>query len=313
MSPATSAPGSAYLTGCGFVLSAGLVLSLGVLCIRGAGESEAFQYLFWRAMGFTAAVTLIAACRHIANPVEQVMRMGRYGWLAAATMVLSQVAFIAAIKVATVAEVFFLFSLAPLIAAVLAFPLLGERIGALGGLAVATAIGGVALMTGGGLHDGKWEGRALALGGALGFALYSLSLRRVPASDLDAVLVASGALTLLAAGSVVLLNGTPFLVPLGNIGLAMLHGGVILAVGLLLMGWASRSVPGVTLIMLAQSESIAAPVWSYLFLNETPARGVIFGGMLILSAVVLQAKDGARHNSAAVVAPLPTEKRPTLS
>jgi drug/metabolite transporter (DMT)-like permease len=88
--------------------------------------------------------------------------------------------------------------------------------------------------------------------------------------------------------------GIPVVASPKGIVLALLHGGAILAAGLLLMGWASRALPGVTLIMLAQSESIAAPIWGYLFFNEVTTAGVIAGGMLILVAVVLQASDGAR-------------------
>ena len=66
-----------YLLGCGLVLLAGLVLSLGVFCIRGTGGSDAWQYLFWRAIGFTAALAMFAAIRQRINPVEQVRRLGR--------------------------------------------------------------------------------------------------------------------------------------------------------------------------------------------------------------------------------------------
>ena len=65
-----------------------------------------------------------------------------------AALVASQVLFVAAIKSGSTAEVFFLMSLAPLMAAVLARPLLGEHIGIFGMSAIAVALGGVALMSG---------------------------------------------------------------------------------------------------------------------------------------------------------------------
>ena len=106
------------------------------------------QYLFWRAIAFTVAVSIIAARRRALSPVAQVRGMRGFGWLAAGTMVVSQIGFIAAVKMTTVAEVFFLLSLAPLMAAVIAFPVLGERLGVLGGFAIAIALAGVTLMTG---------------------------------------------------------------------------------------------------------------------------------------------------------------------
>lgn len=298
MTSATAVPQRSYVAGCALVVIAGLVLSLGVLCIRGATGSDAFQYLFWRAAGFTVAVAIIATIRQRRSPLVQVCGMGAFGWLAAPAMVVSQVGFIAAVKLTTVAEVFFLLSLAPLMAAIIAYPLLGERIGVLGALAIAVALGGVGLMTGGGFDGGGWQGRSVALGGALAFALYSLAIRGARAEDLDAALVATGILTLAACLAAVLWRGLPILVPLRDIMLALAHGGIVLAAGLVLMGLGSRSVPAVVLIMLAQSESIAAPVLTWLVLGETTTAGVIAGGAAILVAVLLQAVDGARQQRA---------------
>ena len=114
---------------------------------------------------------------------------------------------------------------------------------------------------------------------------------------MDAALVATGVLTALACLVVLAVRGLPLFIPAKDLSLALLHGGCILSAGLILMGWGSRAVPGVTLIMLAQSESIAAPIWTYLFYNETTTLGVIAGGALILLAVVLQAADGARQSA----------------
>jgi drug/metabolite transporter (DMT)-like permease len=45
--------------------------------------------------------------------------------------------------------------------------------------------------------------------------------------------------------------------------------------------------------MLAQTETVAAPPWTWLVLGEAVRQAVIAGGALILLAVVLQARDGA--------------------
>jgi drug/metabolite transporter (DMT)-like permease len=301
MPNSAAAPQRSYVAGCGLVILAGLVLSLGIVCVRGAATSDAWQYLFWRALGFGLVLAVVAAYRHRINPLTQVRRLGGFGWLSVLAMVGSQICFIAAIKSGSTAEVFFLMSLAPLMAAVLARPLLGERIGLLGLLAIFVALAGVALMSGlsvggDGLHSGLWEGnwvpRVLALGTALTFALYSLATRGARPEDLDAALVAVGAVTATVCAGVLLWLGLPFTSTLRDAGLGLLHGGVILAIGLVLFARGSRVVPGVTLVMLAQAETVAAPVWTYLIFNETTTLAVIAGGVLILGAVVLQALDG---------------------
>jgi drug/metabolite transporter, DME family len=128
---------SAYWTGCSLVIAGGLALSLGVLCIRAANESDAWQYLFWRGLGFGCTMLLLAAWRHASNPFTQIRHLGGFAWVSVIAMVASQVLFVAAIKIGSTAEVFFLLALAPLMAALLARPLLGERIGPFGGLAIA--------------------------------------------------------------------------------------------------------------------------------------------------------------------------------
>jgi drug/metabolite transporter (DMT)-like permease len=247
---------ASYWKGCSLVVAGGLVLSLGILCLRAASASDAWQYLFWRGIGFGCALSVLAAWRHAISPLAQIRRLTGFAWLSVPALVASQVLFVAAIKSGSTAEVFFLMSLAPLMAAVLARPLLGERIGIVGGLAIAVALGGVALMSGLSLNvddigrsagEAGWLARALALGTALTFALYSLATRGTRAQDLDAALVAVGIVTALVCAVALLWLGLPMAPSLADAALALLHGGVFLALGLVLFARGSRFVPGVSL------------------------------------------------------------------
>jgi drug/metabolite transporter (DMT)-like permease len=305
MTASPPTPPRSYLVGCAQVVIAGLVLSLGVICIRSAARSDAWQYLLWRSLGLALVFTLLAARGSTLHPLAQIARLGGFAWLSVLAMVTSQVCFVAAIKLGNTAEVFFLMSLAPLIAAVLAGPLIGERLGVMGLLAIAVALGGVALMSGlgsdgtrGGLWQGDWLARALALGTATGFALYSIATRGARPEDLDAALLATGIVATLVSAGVLTAQGLPLAASGLDVAIAILHGGVFLAAGLLLFGRGSRVVPGVTLVMLAQAETVAAPIWTYLIFGETTTLAVISGGALILVAVVLQAMDGARRRAA---------------
>jgi drug/metabolite transporter, DME family len=294
---------NSYWGGCGLVIAGGLILSLGILCLRAASASDAWQYLFWRGIGFGCALSVLAAWRHASSPLAQIKRLGAFAWISVAALVASQVLFVAAIKSGSTAEVFFLMSLAPLMAAVLARPLLGEQIGIVGVLAIAVALGGVALMNGLSfnardidwtMQAGPWLARTLALGTAFTFALYSLATRSARAQDLDGALVVVGIVTALVCAIALLWFGLPIAASLGDVALALLHGGVILALGLVLLARGSRVVPGVTLVMLAQAETVAAPIWTYLFFNETTTLAVIVGGGLILIAVLMQASAQAQ-------------------
>jgi DME family drug/metabolite transporter len=316
-------PDRSYLAGCALVVLAGVVLSLGILCVRFATSSEPWQYLFWRALGFALALAVVMVWRDGALAIAQVGRLGRFAWLSVLSMTASQVCFITAIKAGNTAEMFFLMSLAPLMAATMAWPLLGERIGLNGFMAIAVALAGVALMSGigvametgqaartGKVASGEWLARLLALGTALSFALYSIATRGARSGDLDAALLGVGIATAIVGATVMMAIGLPFANRPLDVALALLHGGVILAVGLMLFARGSRVVPGVTLVMLAQTETVAAPLWTWLALGETASLAILGGGALILLAVVLQATDRTPKASAA---PPPAVPPPTRS
>src|SRR5262245_9288353 len=242
MTPPTGVP-RRFWVGCATVIAGGLVLSSGVLCIRAANASDAWQYLFWRGIGFSCAVSVLATWRHASNPFTQIRRLGGFAWLSVLALVASQVFFVAAIKIGSTAEVFFLLSLAPLMAALLARPLLGERIGTFGAFTIAVALAGVALMTGvtfnadaniWGNANGSWLARALAVSAAFGFALYSLGTRGARTQDLDAALVTGGIVTAITCGVALLWLGLPIAASLRDVLLALLHGAIILALGLVL-------------------------------------------------------------------------------
>jgi drug/metabolite transporter (DMT)-like permease len=282
-----------YLLGCFVIVLAGVVLTLGIFCVRGATESDAWQYIFWRALGFLGAMTVVAWVRDRRSPIDQVTSLGRMAIVAALAMAASQITFISALKVTTVAETMFLCSLAPLIAAALARPVLGEHIGAMALVAIALGLVGVALMTGGDLSGGNWLGRTLSVASAFAFAAYSLFMRGAEARDLDAALILVGVITAAAGLAATLASGLPLFPGVHDVLLALVHGAVLLSIGLFLYGQGSRTVSAVTFTMLAQTEAIVAPFWGYLYFAEQVTLGTIAGGALILTAVVLQAASAS--------------------
>lgn len=281
-----------YLRGCATVILAGVILSLGVFCLRNATASNAWQYIFWRALGFTAALIVLAAIRDRRSPLQQLRGLGPMAWIACLCMSLSQITFISSVKVATFAEVFLICSLAPLLTAALAWPLLKERIGWVTFAAIAIGMFGVYVMTGGELHGDNIAGQLIALLSAFGFAGYTLCTRGSRPQDLDAALIGVGILTALAGFIAVQFVGLPLLASIQDTFIAFAHGAVLLSAGLFLFGQGSRFVSAVTFTMLAQAEAVLSPVWGYFFFAETPTQATVIGGGLILTAVVLQSLAG---------------------
>ena len=101
-------------------------------------------------------------------------------------------------------------------------------------------------------------------------------------------------MTVLLCGSVTLAHGRPLVPAVPDIGRAMLHGGVFIVVGTLLFNRASRRIPAVAMTVLAQTETVCVPLWIFLVLAERPALSSIFGGAIILTAVIGKAVLDAR-------------------
>ncbi len=288
----TSAPRSRYLRGCAYVILAGLILSLGVFCVRNATSSNAWQYIFWRALGFTTALVIVATLREKRSPLRQLTSLDRMAWIACFCMALSQVTFISSIKAATFAEVFLICSLAPMMAAALAWPLLRERIGWTTVVAIIIGFAGVYLMTGGEFNSANINGQLIAVVSMLGFAGYTLFTRGSRPEDLDATLIGVGILTAVAGVAAITLADLPLIPSTTDVAIAFLHGALLLSAGLFLFGQGSRHVSAVTFTMLAQAEAVLSPIWGFLYFAETPTQATIIGGALILSAVILQAVAG---------------------
>lgn len=290
--------GRTFLRGCALVVLAGVVLSLGVFCIRNTSGADAWVYIFWRALGFTAALVSIAAWRGAENPARQLTRLRGFAWMAALGMTLSQITFVSSVKVATFAEVFLICSLAPLVAAALAWPVLGERLNLWTGVAIALGLAGVVFMTSDGMSGsslgGGKLGLILAVISMLAFATYTLCTRGTSPQDLDATLIAVGLLTTTAGAVAAHLQGLSLLASTPDAVIAFFHGGLLLSAGLFLFGQGSRTVDAVTFTMLAQAEAVMAPLWGYLFFQETPSSGTLIGGAIIMLAIALQASTAPR-------------------
>ena len=179
-----------------------------------------------------------------------------------------------------------------MIAAALAWTLLRERIGWTTIVAVVLGISGVVVMTGGELSATNTVGQLTALVTAFSFAGYTLCTRGSRPQDLDAALIGVGLLTGIAGLVVTLSSGLPLIATPKEAVIAFTHGALLLSTGLFLFGQGSRFIPAVTFTLLAQAEAVLAPIWGYLYFEETPTQATIMGGLLIITAVVIQALAG---------------------
>ena len=294
-----------YGTGVILVATAGLWWSLQGLVFRQIDEAEPWVILFWRSLGMLPVLLCFLLWRSNGALVASIRRVGLAGVLGGLGLVAAFGGAVYSIQTTTVANAVFLFAAAPLLTALLAWLVLGERTRPETWGAIALALVGIFVMVRSGLGGGAFAGNLAALASALGFAVFTVSLRWRGVTDaLPSVLV--GSLMALSAGAFLSqLSGDPLMAPASDIAWSVAMGGGLLTGGLVLYTLGSRVVPASELALLSSIEVVLAPFWVWIFLGETADRHTLLGGAFILVAVFWNGLLRARRPPVASV-PGPT-------
>lgn len=276
--------GSGALVGILLVFAAGVIWSFGGVLVRGTTQLDIWQYLGWRSIGLVGMLWVVAASRGADLP-RATLRQAGIGWMAATGLVFSSVMIVVALKTTSVASATFLASTGPVIALTLAVAVFPDR-PTVGIVASAlTALTGVGIMVLGDAGHGSLLGNLAAIASATGFAVYSLCLRARPGNNWSTSLWAHGWICLTVCIVAAAFSGSLFRTG-WQVLLPLFHGGIIICAGLLLFNRASGMVSAVNLTIIAQTETILAPVWGWVFLAELPPLPSIIGGAVIMAGVI---------------------------
>lgn len=281
-----------YATGAALILAAGVLWSVQGLLIRNIHQAGSWAVLFWRSAGMIPVLALWIGLQTNGRIAGALRSTGLPGVLGGLGLVMAFSGAIYALQATTVANAMLLFTASPFFAALLGRVLLGEQVSTLTWVAIGLAVLGVGVMVGGGMAGGALDGNLAALISALGFAIFTITLRwsRL-ANMLPAVLL--GGLFSLATGALVgAAIGQTLAVPFADAAIAAAMGAVTLTGGMLLYTLGSRTVPAAQATLLSLVEVLLGPLWVWLFLGETVSQGTLTGGAVLLAAVLLNAWGG---------------------
>ncbi len=211
------------------------------------------------------------------------------------------VALFAAIDRAPIGTVLLITYLAPVMVAVAAPRVLGERATTVVFLALAAAAAGSALVVGPGASGVSWTGLALAGFAAVSYAVLTLTAKPLATIHGGVQL----ALVQQAVAAVVLL---PFALavdwgpPEPDWAWLLVLGLVHTAAGIGLFLSALARLPVTSFGVLTYLEPVSAVVFGWLVLAETPGPATVVGGALILAAGAVVARAGARGTDVVVLA-----------
>src|SRR5579864_3798628 len=213
--------------------------------------------------------------------------VGRAGLAVAALIAVASASFITALNHSSVANVLFMQAFAPVLAAVFGM-LVGEPVSRRTWLAMAVAIGGVALMVGGPGRPGAL-GLGLSVLMTTSFAATLVITRHrrdvsmAPATCLSQVLVFVCAAPFAQAGNI----GARDVVLLASLGIGQIGlGFVFFTIG-------GRLIPAAEVALITLLEVVLGPLWVWLVRSERPGIATLVGGVVVLVAVGIQARGGA--------------------
>jgi drug/metabolite transporter, DME family len=283
-----------YSTGVICVIAAGTLWSLMGLGLRQIDDASVWAILLWRSVGMVPVLLCYIAWSSRGKPFQAIRRVGLAGTIGGLGLVVAFAGAIYAIQSTTVANAVFLFTATPFVAAIFGWILLQERVRPATWAAMALAIIGMFIMVREGLAMGAMNGNIAALLSAAGFGAFSIALRWGKLSDMTPAILLGGLFSIVAAAAILAIQGQPIFVSAHDMILAMAIGAIILAIGLSLYTIGSRVIPAADLTVISLVEVMLAPVWVWLFLNETASLNTFIGGAILLIAVIFNALSGAR-------------------
>ena len=242
-------------------------------------------FLIWRAGG--------------RSPLPAIRAVGLAGVMGGLGLVGAFGGAIFAIQSTTIANAVFLFTASPFLTALIGWAALGERVRPVTWAAMGLAMAGIYVMVRDGLGDGAMAGNVAALLSALGFAVFTVTLRWGKVADSLPSVLLGGVFSIIVGAAVASVMGQPLTVPLPDALWSMAMGAVTLSGGMVLYELGSRVVPAAETALLSNIEVMLAPLWVWLFLNETASAATFTGGAILLVAVTLNGISGARRAATA--------------
>ncbi|HEY3766631.1 MAG TPA: DMT family transporter [Gaiellales bacterium] len=225
------------------------------------------------------------------------------GWAMVGVSVATALAsgsFIVALNYTTVARVLFLQAASPMIAALLAWLVLGESVSRRSWIAMVIALGGVGVMVGAPGPGGILVD-LLTVVIPFSFAVSLVITRRhrhmsmAPATCLAQVLIFVCAVPFAHPGSV-----DP-----RNLVLLVLLGAGQIGLGLALLSIGARLIPAAEIATITLLEVVLGPLWVWIAVSERPSAGILVGGAIVVVGVLVQASGEPAPAPAGVSPPPP--------
>ena len=269
------------------LLFGGFCLSWGGFIIRSFEEASIWQILFLRSFFFLLALIAFLFVTYKKNTFNIIKESGLPGLLGGFVLSFSFVAFVVAMSNTTVANVVFIISTQTMFLAIFGYFYLKEKVSLIGLISIFLAMSGIIIMVGDSISGGSLFGNIVALAIPINFAILVMIIRKNTKVDMVPAIFYSGIFSLIYG----FFLAESFEFTKHDLWMGFLLGVPQLAVSFICITIGSRTVESATVGILMLMETLCAPLWVWLFLNEIPPISVFIGGAVIILAIILKSFD----------------------
>ena len=271
------------------VLLAGLIWSFGPYVVRHIDHPETvpWQYLLTRGSVIFILLNVYLFTNEGTKFINNYKKIGLSGIIGGVGLACAMITFIWSITNTTAAVTLLCLAAMPFITALLGFLFLKEQISLNVWIAIFVATIGIIIMSIGNSEKNSAFGLILGLVSAVGFSVFSVSLRWRKETPKFTTVAIAGLVCFLVSLTVIYFKGLNFLSSGKNESLFAVHG-TLVCLGMILYAIASKNIPAAELTLLSLTEIIGGVFWvwlPWLGINEIPTTNTIIGGFLIFLSI----------------------------
>ena len=272
------------------VLFAGILWSFGPLVVRHLDQPELvpWQYLFARGITIFVLLNVYLFFEEGLDFYKNYQKMGKSGIIGGTGLAIAMMSFIWSITHTSAAITLLCLAAMPFMTAILGFFFLKEIISRNVWFAIIVASVGIIIMALGDYQKGSLFGLLFGIISALGFSVFSVTLRWRKDTPKFTTVAVAGMFCALVSALMLTINDLNFLSSGKNHALFATHG-TLVCLGMILYTIGSKHIPAAELTLLSLTEVIGGIFWVWipiLGINEIPSQSTIIGGFLIFLSIV---------------------------
>ncbi len=272
------------------VLIAGILWSFGPLVVRYMDQPELvpWQYLFARGITIFILLNIYLFFEEGLDFLNNYKKIGLSGLIGGAGLGTAMISFIWSITHTSAAITLLCLAAMPFMTALLGFLFLKEIISTNVWVAIFTAAVGIVIMALGNFETGSLFGLTFGLISALGFSIFSVTLRWRKETPKFTTVAFAGFFCAIISLFILINTDSALISNSRNQSLFAVHG-TLVCLGLILYSIGSKAIPAAELTLLSLTEVIGGIFWVWLpilGINEVPSNTTVIGGFLIFLAII---------------------------